>query len=70
MKDVATRRTASPEVVSATYGVPVGSLANLRYKKQGPRYFKRGRRILYLVEDVEKWLLSNPVQTIDSIKER
>ena len=68
MKQDVARKTATPEVVSETYGVPIGSLANLRHKRQGPRYFKRGRRIVYLISDVEEWLLSNPVQTIDSIR--
>jgi hypothetical protein len=48
-----------PEVGSA------GTLANLRSKGRGPKYFKRGRKILYKESDVDLWLLENPVMTMD-----
>lgn len=42
-----------------------GSLANLRSKKKGPRYYKNGRKVLYRGSDIDAWLLENPVQTVD-----
>jgi hypothetical protein len=45
-----------------------GTLANLRSQKKGPKYFKVGKRIVYRVADIERWLYQNPVLTIDSIE--
>ena len=62
--------TMTPAEVDAMFGIPVGSLANLRWSKRGPRYFKRpgGRGVFYLLADVESWITSRPVQTLDSIE--
>ena len=43
-----------------------GSLANMRCKKRGPKFFRCGRKILYRPEDIEAFLFQNPVLTIDS----
>ncbi len=49
--------TATPSQVEAIYGIPRGSLANLRWQKAGPKFFKVGpRRILYRLTDVEEWI--------------
>jgi len=45
-----------------------GTLANMRSKKQGPKYYKSGRKIIYRVEDIERWLYQHPVLTIDSVE--
>ncbi|HME42601.1 MAG TPA: hypothetical protein VKF36_05895 [Syntrophorhabdales bacterium] len=67
--NVAQRRIAAgPEVISDQYGIPVGTLANLRSQRRGPRFYKRGRRVLYYIEDVERWLRAYPVQTLDSME--
>jgi hypothetical protein len=60
----------TPAEVYATFGIPPGTLANLRWSKRGPRYFKRpgGRGIFYLLSDVEAWITSCPVQTLESIE--
>lgn len=57
-----------PREVSDLFGIPEGTLANLRWKKRGPRYFKRpnGRGVFYLLTDVQNWLLSSPVLTADA----
>jgi hypothetical protein len=60
------RRSATPQEVSQIFGIPAGTLANLRSKKEGPRFFKRGRRVVYFFADVESWLRQNPVLTRDS----
>jgi len=65
MKKVA----GTPEQVEAIYGIAQGTLANLRWAKKGPRYFRKpggGRRIYYLLAEVESWLTSEPTQTLDS----
>jgi len=63
------KRAITPAEVEIAYGIPKGSLANMRWRRIGPRYFKAGaRKVLYLVSDVEAWIARNPVQTIDLIQ--
>lgn len=61
------RKAVTPQEASEIYPLSVGTLANERYHKRGPKYFRCGRKVLYLVEDLEAWLFRNPVLTIDSI---
>ncbi|NLE25207.1 MAG: helix-turn-helix domain-containing protein [Clostridiaceae bacterium] len=61
------RKTVSPHQAAEIYGLSVGTLANLRCQKRGPKFFRCGRKVLYKTDDFEKWLLSNPVLTIDSL---
>jgi hypothetical protein len=46
----------------------IGTLANMRCKKTGPRFFKLNRKVVYKPEDIEDFLFQNPVQTIDSTR--
>jgi len=62
------QRSASPKVVSELYGIPIGTLANLRWKKEGAKFYKRGRAVVYYLEDIESWLRSAPVLTADAIE--
>lgn len=59
--------SSTPQEISAVFGIPAGTLANLRSQKRGPKYYKRGRRVIYFIQDIEQWLKSQPVQTIDSV---
>jgi hypothetical protein len=62
--------TFTPREVAETYGTNQGTLANLRWRKAGAKYFKVGKKkIIYRREDLERWLFANPVHTIDSVKE-
>ena len=64
------RRAMTPSDVEIAYSIPRGSLANMRWRRVGPRYFKTGKRkVIYLVSDIEAWIAKSPVQTIDSIGE-
>ena len=63
------RRAVTPREAAEIYGLSVGTLANLRYQKRGARYHLVGRKVLYLVEDLEAWLLRNPILTTDSLPE-
>ena len=64
------RRMISPAEVERIFGVPRGSLANLRWMRKGPRYYKVGRRrVMYRLVDVKEWIESSPVQTLDSRSE-
>ena len=55
------------QVCNEMYNLNIGTLANLRHQKRGPRYYKVGRRVYYRAADVESWLEKNVVLTIDSI---
>lgn len=63
-----TKKAGTPHEVAQTYGIPEGTLANMRWKKVGPKFYRRGRVVVYFWEDVEAWLRQNPVLTIDSVK--
>ncbi len=45
----------------------VGSLANMRCRKEGPKYYKLNKKVLYKRSDLEAWLSSQPILTRDSI---
>jgi len=72
-KKLEEKRTLTPQQVEEIYGMPVGTLANMRCQKRGPKYFPLGdipgkrRRILYYIEDIETWIRKYPVLTIDSL---
>ena len=71
MGEAIKKRALSPNEVEAIYGIPRGSLANMRWAKTGPRYYKVGKkRVMYLVNDVEEWITRSPVQTKDTIEAR
>jgi hypothetical protein len=63
------RKALTAKEVSEIYGINLGTLANLRWSKLGPKYYRAGagRRIVYKPEDVEKWLFASPILTIDSL---
>ena len=65
--DLSKRKSLSPTDIEIVHGIPKGTLANLRSKKQGCPYFKCGGKILYRVDDFERWLYRNPIRTINSI---
>ena len=63
--------TLTAKQVSERYGVSMGTLANWRYQKTGPQYYKKGGlgkggMIFYRTTDVESYLLSTPIVTNDS----
>ena len=66
-------RTLTPELAVQRYpGLGcVGTLANWRSQKRGPKFYRVGAgrgRIVYRPEDIESYLFANPVKTIDSVK--
>ena len=60
------RRYITPKQAAAMYGFSFGYLANLRSKRQGPPFYRPGRKILYRVSDFEAWVTANPVKTVES----
>jgi hypothetical protein len=47
-----------------------GVLGNWRCQKRGPKFYKVSRKIVYRREDIEAYLFSNPVLTIDCVVSR
>ncbi|MCR2764974.1 helix-turn-helix domain-containing protein [Microbacterium sp. zg.B48] len=43
------------DVVELIPGLSVKLLAQWRYERRGPRYYKVGRIVLYPFEDLEQW---------------
>jgi hypothetical protein len=60
------QKAGPPEVMAVTYNCSAGHLANLRSRKEGPKFYKRDHRIYYKVSDFEEWLFSNPIMTADA----
>ncbi len=56
--------------ISERFSIPEGTLANWRWQKIGPKYYKMSRRVLYREDEVRAWVESNPVLTLDSIEDR
>ena len=53
---VLTKQLLSPsDVVALIPGLKLKLLAEWRYKKTGPRFYKVGRIILYAFDDLEEW---------------
>ena len=64
------RTTLTPSDVVKIYPAlttSVGTLANWRSRKRGPKFYKLAQRVVYRPEDIEAYLFRNPVLTIDSI---
>lgn len=45
-----------PSELSRYLGVPLGTLANWRYKGRGPAFLRVGRHVRYRSEDVASWV--------------
>jgi predicted DNA-binding transcriptional regulator AlpA len=66
--NISDKKFGSPEEVAKAFGFSRGTLANMRSKKIGPKYYKvQNRKVLYRFADVEKWIQSYPVLTRDSM---
>jgi hypothetical protein len=61
------KEAGTPCEMARLYGIPTGTLANLRYLKKGPKFYKVGKSVLYFTGDFEDWLRRKPVLTKDSI---
>lgn len=66
MKRVVTRQVPTPylpEPDAAAYlGMKSGrSLQNMRWRGDGPRYLKQGRRVIYRIQDLDAWMKAKAV---------
>ena len=51
--------TATPRQVAECLHTTEQGLAQMRYRGQGPRFVKAGRKVLYRWSDVNAWLEAN-----------
>ncbi len=56
----------TPQEAAQATGYSVGTLGNMRSARTGPKYFKRGRKVIYMHDDLVRWLMANPVMTKDA----
>lgn len=52
-----------PRQLSDYLGVPRQTLANWRWRNEGPKFRKVGKHVRYRPEDVEAWLNAQTVAT-------
>lgn len=57
--------TATPAQVAPVLDTTEAGLAQMRYRGTGPRFVKRGRRVLYRWSDVRAYLDANTLQRTD-----
>ena len=50
--------------VSETYGIPVGTLRYWRHADQGPASFTIGKRVVYRLDEVERWIAEQESATL------
>ena len=60
------KKMISPREAALLFSISPGTLGNWRTARKGPRFFKVGHKILYRVDDLEKYFTSNPFSTCDS----
>lgn len=61
------KRALSPDDVEIIYGIPRGTLANLRSKRVGCVFWKVGSKCYYRADEFERWFFSHKILTKDSI---
>jgi hypothetical protein len=55
----------SRQEAAIALGTTPGVLGNWAVQRKGPRFFRIGRRCLYLPEDLRAFATANPVLTMD-----
>lgn len=56
MDDTITPLFGDTRQVAARFGQSEATLATLRSRGGGPRFFKRGARVYYMFAEVQRWL--------------
>lgn len=57
--------TATPAQVAQVLATSEAGLAQMRFRGTGPKFVKRGRRVLYRWSDVRDYLAANTIQRTD-----
>ena len=61
--------TISRKTASQISGIAVGTLANMASRREGPPFFRRGRKVIYDYQVFVSWLKEYHMLTHDSIPE-
>lgn len=64
------RHMLSEAEAATMFGISRCTLRCWRSMGKGPRYFKSGRTVRYRAEDIDTYLVGQPVETIDSLKQQ
>ncbi len=59
--EMMTRDEAAEYIVSIGFKVTAGTLAQMAYRKTGPRYFKFGGRAMYKKDELDEWVKERTV---------
>ncbi|OZF00600.1 DNA-binding protein [Rhodococcus sp. 14-2686-1-2] len=59
------RALATPKEAAEFLRTTPGALAQDRYRGRGPRYVKRGSRVLYSWEELHRFVSDNTMQSTD-----
>ena len=54
-------RYLTPKKAAEVFGLSAKTLANLRSQRKGPRFVKLRKKVLYPVDELERWLKENGV---------
>lgn len=57
--------TATPAQIAPVLDTSLAGLAQMRYRGTGPKFVKRGKRVLYRWSDVRAYLEANTLQRTD-----
>ena len=62
------RNMLSEGQVAELFEIPRSTLRCWRWQGKGPKYYKAGRTVKYRAEDIDAYLVGQPVETLDSMK--
>ena len=65
IKKMTEKKFLTTKEVADRTGIPAGTLNNLAWKKEGPPFFKVGRKRIYEAAAVDDFIKANPVLTSD-----
>ena len=57
----------STREIARMFGYSPGSLSNMRGKKIGPIYYKRGKKVVYFIEDFTAWVKEKSAETSQNL---
>ena len=60
-----TEKYLKPKEVEQALGIPEKTLANWRSQGKGPAYFKFGGKVRYALKDLEGWIRTKRIITVD-----
>lgn len=54
--EIEQKELLTPSQVQEVYNLNAKTLANWRHQSKGPSYYKMSNKVMYAVEEIEKWL--------------